>query len=151
MSNTWFHGLRTPREEIAFTARPKIHSHSQVFRYGQSIFCLPHRPKFSDFFDLCLHWVSVVRENLYWNKFWKLVVFNKDSKQFAIEVSSNFYYMVGSMYTKIKNFSNENYQLLLLLQLLHSIIGHLVSLDLQLFESWKSNYHTGKITWPAEC
>ena len=24
-------------------------------------FCLPHRPKFSDFFDLSLHWVSVVR------------------------------------------------------------------------------------------
>ena len=30
------------------------------FRYGQSIFHLPHRPKFSDFFDLCLHWVSLV-------------------------------------------------------------------------------------------
>ena len=56
------HGLRTPREEIAFTARPKIHSHSQIFRYGQSIFCLPHRPNFSDIFDLCLHWVSVVRD-----------------------------------------------------------------------------------------
>ena len=55
------HGLRTPREEIAFTARPKIHSHSQIFRYGGSIFCLPHRPNFSDIFDLCLHWVSVVR------------------------------------------------------------------------------------------
>ena len=55
------HGLRTPREEIAFTARPKIHSHS-LFRYRQSIFNLPHRPNFSDIFDLCLHWVSVVRE-----------------------------------------------------------------------------------------
>ena len=55
------HGLRTPREEIAFTARPKIHSHSQIFRYGGSIFCLPHRPNFSDIFDLSLHWVSVVR------------------------------------------------------------------------------------------
>ena len=55
------HGLRTPREEIAFTARPKIHSQSQIFRYGWSIFCLPHRPNFSDIFDLCLHWVSVVR------------------------------------------------------------------------------------------
>ena len=30
---------------------------SQSFRYGQSIFCLP---KFSDFFEFCLHWVSVV-------------------------------------------------------------------------------------------
>ena len=59
--NTLTHGLRTPREEIAFTARPKIHSHSQIFRYGGSIFCLPHRPNFSDIFDLCLHWVSVVR------------------------------------------------------------------------------------------
>ena len=48
------------REEIAFTARPKIQSQSQIFRYGRSIFCLPHRPNFSDIFDLCLHWVSVV-------------------------------------------------------------------------------------------
>ena len=56
-----FHGLRTHGVEIAFNARPKIHSHTQIFRYGGSIFCLPHRPKFSDIFDLCLHWVSVVR------------------------------------------------------------------------------------------
>ena len=40
---------------------PSLHSHSQIFRYGRSIFCLPHQPKFSDIFDLCLHWVSVVR------------------------------------------------------------------------------------------
>ena len=58
---TTAHGLRTPREEISFTARPKIQSQSQIFRYGRSIFCLPHRPKISDFFDLCLHWVPVVR------------------------------------------------------------------------------------------
>ena len=63
--NLIIHGLRTPREEIAFTARPKIHSHSQIFRYGRSIFCLPHRPNFSDIFDLCLHWVSVVRDLIY--------------------------------------------------------------------------------------
>ena len=55
------HGLRTPREEIAFTALPKIQSQSQIFIYGRSIFCLPHRAKFSDFFDLCLHRVSIVR------------------------------------------------------------------------------------------
>ena len=55
------HRLRTPREEIAFTARPKIQSQPQIFRYGRSIFCLPHRPNFSDIFDLCLLWVSVVR------------------------------------------------------------------------------------------
>ena len=61
MYNTHIHGLRTPREEIAFTAWPKIQSQSQIFRYGRSIFCLPHRPNFSDIFDLCIHWVSVVR------------------------------------------------------------------------------------------
>ena len=34
------HGLRTPREEITFTARLKIHSHSHIFRDGQSIHIL---------------------------------------------------------------------------------------------------------------
>ena len=59
---TYRHGLRTPREEIAFTtAWPKIQSHSQILRYGRGIFCLSHRPNFSDSFNLCLHWVSVVR------------------------------------------------------------------------------------------
>ena len=57
-----YHRLKTPSEEITFTARPKINSHSQIFRYGRSIFCLPHRPIFSDIFDLCFHWVSVVRD-----------------------------------------------------------------------------------------
>ena len=42
------HVLQTPREEIAFTAQPKIQSQSQIFRCGRSIFCLPHRPNFSD-------------------------------------------------------------------------------------------------------
>jgi hypothetical protein len=55
------HGLWTPGEEIAFTERPKIKSQSQIYRYGRSKFCLPHRPKISDIFELCLHWVSVVR------------------------------------------------------------------------------------------
>ena len=59
---TIYHGLRTPGEEIAFTAQLKIHSQSNIFKYGRSIFCLPPRPKFSDFFDLCLHLVSVVRD-----------------------------------------------------------------------------------------
>jgi hypothetical protein len=36
-----------------------------MFRYGQSIVCLPHRPNFSDSFDLCLHWVSIVRDQKY--------------------------------------------------------------------------------------
>ena len=55
------HGLRTPREEIVFTARPKTQSQSQIFRYGGSIFSLPHWPNFSDIFDLYCHRVSVVR------------------------------------------------------------------------------------------
>ena len=62
---TMRHELRTPGEEIAFTARQKINSQSQIFRYGRNIFNLPHRPKFSDFFDLCLHLVSVVRAMSY--------------------------------------------------------------------------------------
>ena len=33
---------------------------------GQSIFCMPHWPNFSYFFDLCLHWVSVVRAPAKW-------------------------------------------------------------------------------------
>ena len=53
------YGLRTSGEEIAFTARPKIKSQFQILKYGQSIFCLPHRPKISDFFDVCLHWLSM--------------------------------------------------------------------------------------------
>ena len=40
--NAPWHGLRTSREEIVFTAQPKIHSHSQIFRYGQSIFIVCH-------------------------------------------------------------------------------------------------------------
>ena len=43
---------------------PSLHSRKStptLKLYGHSIFCLPHWPKFSDFFDLCLHWVSVVR------------------------------------------------------------------------------------------
>ena len=55
------HGLRTPSEEIAFPAQPKIKSQSQIFQYRQSIFCLPHRSKISDFFDLYLYWLQVVR------------------------------------------------------------------------------------------
>ena len=60
------HGLRTPKEERAVTARPKIQSESQIFRYGWSIFCLPHQPNFLDIFDLCLHRVSIVRAPNKW-------------------------------------------------------------------------------------
>ena len=54
--------LRMHSEEITFTARPKIKSQSQIYRYSRSKFCLPHRPEISDFFDLCLHLVSVFRD-----------------------------------------------------------------------------------------
>ena len=63
--STTYHRLWTPIEEIASTARPKIQSQSQIFRYGRSIFCLPHRPNFFNIFDLCLHGVSVVRATYY--------------------------------------------------------------------------------------
>ena len=55
LANPHEHGLQTPREERVFTAQPKIQSQSQIFRYGRSIFCLPHQPNFSDILDLCLH------------------------------------------------------------------------------------------------
>ena len=60
-----WHGLWTSREEIAFTAWPKIQSKSQFLRHSQSIFCLPHWPNFSDILDLCLHWESVVLDDRY--------------------------------------------------------------------------------------
>ena len=44
------------------TVRLKINSHSQMFRHGRSIFFLPHRSKLSDFFGLCIHWVSIIRD-----------------------------------------------------------------------------------------
>ena len=48
------HGLRMPGEEIAFTARSKINSQSQIFRYSWRTFCLPLWLKFLDFFDSSL-------------------------------------------------------------------------------------------------
>ena len=53
-NHTWTTDYRRPVRKL-----PSLHS--KIFRYGRSIFCLPHQPKISDFFDLCLHWVSVVR------------------------------------------------------------------------------------------
>ena len=69
-----WHGLRTPREEIAFTARLKIQSQSQIFMYGRSK-CLPRWPKFSDIFDFCHSCVSVVRSP------WSLASFLTKSSQ----------------------------------------------------------------------
>ena len=41
-----YHRLRMPKEELAFTTRPKIHTHSQIFRYGRTIFCLQYQTNF---------------------------------------------------------------------------------------------------------
>ena len=60
-SNILNYGLRTPSEEIALSPWPKIKPQSIIFRYGRSIFCLPHRHKISDFFDSCLQQFSLVR------------------------------------------------------------------------------------------
>ena len=98
-----FHGLRTPREEIAFTARPKIQSQSQIFRYGGRIFCLPHRPNFSDIFDLCLHWVSVVRGYTEFGNIdlifrWQFCV---QWNSLVIKGLNNFYCLLGSIIEEI--------------------------------------------------
>ena len=58
--DVFYHGLRMPSEEITFTAWPKIKSQSQIYSYSRSIFYLPHWPKISGFFDLCVYWVSRV-------------------------------------------------------------------------------------------
>ena len=52
------HGLRTPGQEITFTAQPKIKFQSRIFRFGRSIFCLPYWLNF--FLILWLHWVFIV-------------------------------------------------------------------------------------------
>ena len=98
------HGLRMPREEKAITARLKI----QIFRYGQRIFCLPHRPKFSDFFDLCLHWVSVVRASICTANFLQQLSYMKTfssklllSRWFVTFLySSSWNFLQNSMYSK---------------------------------------------------
>ena len=85
------HGLQTPGEEITFTAPLKINSHCQIFRYGQSIFCLPHQPKFSDFFDLCLHWLSVVRGNIH-------MYCQNDYPSFFFQTKIRLEYNIGWLY-----------------------------------------------------
>ena len=85
------HGLRTPREGIAFTARPKIQSQSQIFRYGWSIFCLPHRPNFSDIFNLCLHWMSIVRArdcNIHTSLSYPLFKRSQDRKGYLLYIAT---------------------------------------------------------------
>ena len=58
--------LHNSRWKMVPTKRPLDMPHrlQTTNEKSRSIFCLPHRLKFSHFFDLCLHWVSVVRD---WN------------------------------------------------------------------------------------
>ena len=70
---------------------------------GQGI-SLPHRPNFSDIFDLCLHWVSVVRDlvDLIHKCFWSL--------SFTVRIFSN--YEIGmdtldNQFHEQQNFWNE--------------------------------------------
>ena len=99
--NSFLHGLRTPGDEVAFTARPKINYHSQTFRYGRSIFCLPHWPKFSGFFDLCPHWVSVVCGFLH-QKF-RLILFTYLKADFSLFFGP-FYYAIHIHQFHVVNF-----------------------------------------------
>ena len=47
------HELCTPRENIAFTAQPKFNPNPKFLGTAEAYFvCLPHRPIFSDIFDL---------------------------------------------------------------------------------------------------
>ena len=45
----------------------KLNPNPKFLGMAEAYFCLPHRPNFSDFFDLCRHWVSVVRGFIYAN------------------------------------------------------------------------------------
>jgi hypothetical protein len=94
----------TTSEEIAFTARPNIQFQSQIFRYGQSKFCLPHRPNFSDIFDLCLHWVSVVRAAKYTRVLLYWAEREYDQAQLPLNTTSPFLisYLLGHLVIFIK-------------------------------------------------
>ena len=91
------HVLWTPREEIAFTAQPKIPSQSQIFRYNRNMVCCPHWPNFSDIFDLCLHWMSIVRNIKFtsepWNHY-RIFFYNFPKSIVRIDpsINSNFFH-----------------------------------------------------------
>ena len=103
--------LRTPREEIAFCVWPKIQSQSQIARYGRSIFCLRHPPNFSDTFDLCLHWVSVVRgkNNQKFMMLWASCTFGGQKNLFSpwnID-TAGYYYVYFCLCIKFDVFKNQ--------------------------------------------
>ena len=60
-------------------ARPKIHSHSQIFRHGRIIICLPHWLIFSDIFDLPQSLVKVTLAKKHVRKLFHVAVFLKSA------------------------------------------------------------------------
>ena len=50
--------------------------------------CLPHRPKISDFFDLCLNWVSLVHDSNY-RCFLKQYLLNNQTKFSTFKLRHN--------------------------------------------------------------
>ena len=56
------HGLRMPERGNCLDCTVEKQVPFPNFRHFRSIFCLPLMSTFSDFFDLCLHWLSIVRE-----------------------------------------------------------------------------------------
>ena len=82
------HGLRTPGEEFAFTEQPKIHF--QIFRQGQSIFCLPHRPKFSLIYAFigCLQSVCKIMNYWYTVTKFELVIYTTKNTLKYLKIQS---------------------------------------------------------------
>ena len=69
LSKSWVENRnRNPERSESKDSKGKVDSYdgcNSIFRYDRSIFCLPHWPNFSDIFDLCIHWVSVVRGSVH--------------------------------------------------------------------------------------
>ena len=51
-----------PERKFSSLHGRKFNPNPKFLSTAEAYFCLPHRPNFSDIFDLCLHWVSVVRD-----------------------------------------------------------------------------------------
>ena len=58
----WPTDYRRPVRKSTSLHCPKSTPTAKFLGTAEAYFCLPHQLKFSDFFDLCLHWVSIVRD-----------------------------------------------------------------------------------------
>ena len=81
-----------------FTAQPKINSHFQIFRY-----IWPRHILSATFFDLFLHWVSVVYYYYRLSKYNQMALFPAKSGQLMIK-STGFQYPSLSLSTDQSNF-----------------------------------------------